>query len=528
MLVTDMRPLSMVEDEGFRQMIHVLNPGYTLPSRTHFTKLMERKYEQTFQAVKTDIKATQSKIALTTDVWTSVATEAYLGITCHYIGDEWNMKSICLTTMPLEERHSASNIAEWLGEVVARFEIPPSKIIAIVHDNGANIVAAAKVLEEKHGWSSVRCAGHTLQLVINSSLKHTNIEKAVGAARCLVEHFRKSELACNKLRQKQQQMGTTQHKLVQDVSTRWNSTFYMISRLLEQRWPVTATLSDSTVTQRGKRYLDLKVDQWSLLEELSTALKPFECATVFMSGEKYTTISAVPPLVKGLVKSTQTVVFESAAVQAFQVTATEQLQQRWKKETTFSDTAPNTVILSSALDPRFRKLKFLTPEQVFKVQAKVQTEAFEVRRDHQQQCDGVHEQTSVTSTTTVAAPAPTTPLSLLDSLLDSETSSEEEHREGEGEDPNSQVRNEVLTYFGEKPLPKEENPLHWWKANENRYPTLARLAKSYLCIPGTSTPSERLFSAAGNIASKKRASLSPEHVDMLTFLHCNAQFLVSQ
>ncbi|XP_061746780.1 uncharacterized protein LOC133545324 isoform X3 [Nerophis ophidion] len=51
MLLTDMRLLSMVEDEGFRLMIHVFNPGYTLPSRTHFTKLMERKYEQTFQAV---------------------------------------------------------------------------------------------------------------------------------------------------------------------------------------------------------------------------------------------------------------------------------------------------------------------------------------------------------------------------------------------------------------------------------------------------------------------------------------------
>ena len=393
-----------------------------------------------------------------------------------------------------------------------------------MHDNGANIVAAAKILEEKHGWSSVRCAGHTLQLAVNSSLKHSSIEKAVWVARCLVEHFRRSELACTKLRQKQQQMGTPQHKLVQDISTRWNSTFYMISRLLEQRWPVTATLSDSTVTQRGKRYLDLKADQWNLLEELSTALKPFECATVFMSGEKYTTISAVPPLVKGLVKSTQSVVFESAAVQAFQVTATEQLHQRWK-ETTFSDTAQNTVILSSALDPRFRKLRFLTPEQVFKVQAKVQTQAFEVRKDNQQQRDGVHEQTSVTSTITVAAPAPTTHVSLLHSLLDSETSSEEEQREGEGDDLNSQVRNEVLTYFGEKPHPKEENPLHWWKANENRYPTLAMLAKSYLCIPGTSTPSERLFSAAGNIASKKKASLSPEHVDMLTFLHCNAQFL---
>ena len=78
---------------------------------------------------------------------------------------------------------------------------------------------------------------HNLQLVISCSLKHSSIEKTVGAARCLMEHFRKSELACNKLRQKHQQMGTPQLKFVQDVSTRWNSTFYMIS----QRWPVTAT-----------------------------------------------------------------------------------------------------------------------------------------------------------------------------------------------------------------------------------------------------------------------------------------------
>lgn len=61
----------------------------------------------------------------------------------------------------------------------------------------------------------------------------------------------------------------------------------MMSRLLEQRWPVTATLSDPEVTHRGKHYLDLKSDQWTLLEELEQVLKPFEQATVFLSGEAY-------------------------------------------------------------------------------------------------------------------------------------------------------------------------------------------------------------------------------------------------
>ncbi|KAK9973178.1 hypothetical protein ABG768_023921, partial [Culter alburnus] len=72
--------------------------------------------------------------------------------------------------------------------------------------------------------------------------------KAFGAARTLIEHFRRSELANTKLKEKKQQMNTPQHKLIQDVTTQWNSTYFMLERLLEQRWPITAMLSDSEVT----------------------------------------------------------------------------------------------------------------------------------------------------------------------------------------------------------------------------------------------------------------------------------------
>lgn len=481
-------------------MLKSFNPSYTIPSRTHFARLLVKKYNATVDQVKSTISANDSKVPLTADIWTSVATEAYLGITCHYIGIDWQMKSICLSTMPLEERHTAQNIAGWLEEILDKFEILPDKISAIVHDNGANIVGAARLLEEKYGWASLRCTGHTLQLVLTSALKHQIIAKAFGPSRCLVEHFKRSELASTKLKQKQQQMGTTEHKLIQDVSTRWNSTYHMISRLLEQRWPVTATLSELTVTKTGKQYLDLKPDQWSLIEELSTALKPFDCATEYMSGEKYTTISSVPPLVKGLVKSMQGMDFETPGAQAFFHTAVEQLEQRWKRETTFCDTSHNTVILSSSLDPRFRKLKFLSSEDSFKVQVKVQMKAVEME---QLPPPCVQHHTAPDST----PPAPQkVPVSLIDSLLDSDTSSEEEAKEGEAEELSRKIRQEVLTYFGEKPIPKGENPLEWWKLNEVKYPYLSRLTKSYLCIPSTSTPAERLFSAAGNIASKKRAS----------------------
>ncbi|XP_057705119.1 E3 SUMO-protein ligase ZBED1-like [Corythoichthys intestinalis] len=286
MIIADMRPLSIVEDEGFKAMVSTFNPKYELPSRTFFTKQMEKKYDF-IKAKMTQALRETDNLALTTDIWTSISTEAYIGVTCHYIGKNWNMVSHSLTTMPLEERHTASNIAEWIEEVIAKFDIPAKKIKAVVHDNAANVIAAAKILEDRNGWASVRCAGHTLNLVVQSSLKfHQGISKCIAAARSLVEHFKKSELACTKLKDKQKQMGCKGNMLVQDVATRWNSTCAMLSRLQEQRWPVTATLSDPAVTQRGKHYLDLKPDQWNLIEELNQILEPFESATVFLSGQQ--------------------------------------------------------------------------------------------------------------------------------------------------------------------------------------------------------------------------------------------------
>lgn len=73
MIITDMRPLSMVEDQGFQKMISTFNPKYVLPSRTYFVKMMEKKYEEIKGKLKNTLKEADT-IALTTDIWTSVAT----------------------------------------------------------------------------------------------------------------------------------------------------------------------------------------------------------------------------------------------------------------------------------------------------------------------------------------------------------------------------------------------------------------------------------------------------------------------
>ena len=49
----------------------------------------------------------------------------------------------------------------------------------------------------------------------------------------------------------------------------------------------------------------------------------------------------------------------------------------------------------------------------------------------------------------------------------------------------------------------------------SQFPCLSCLAKKYLCMCGTSVPSERLFRKGGYIVNPLRNRLFPEHVNIL-------------
>jgi len=84
-------------------------------------------------------------------------------------------------------------------------------------------------------------------------------------------------------------------------------------------------------------------------------------------------------------------------------------------------------------------------------------------------------------------------------------------------------QNELDKYVKENAINKNACPLAWWKENSSRYPNISKLAKKYLCIPSTSTPSERAFSTAGNIITAKRNCLSGETAKWLIFLSHNTK-----
>ena len=84
MVARDIRPISVVEEDGFRQLMNYIELGYRVPSHTHIATMCRRIFSVKREKLKDEI-GTCAYIALTNDIWTSHATESYLTVTIHFI-----------------------------------------------------------------------------------------------------------------------------------------------------------------------------------------------------------------------------------------------------------------------------------------------------------------------------------------------------------------------------------------------------------------------------------------------------------
>lgn len=78
----------------------------------------------------------------------------------------------------------------------------------------------------------------------------------------------------------------------------------MLGRLLEQRWAVTAVLSDRTVTRlQDARTQEIRDEHWQIMEEIAPVLETLKCATTIMSSEKNVSISDIYPITFSLLNT---------------------------------------------------------------------------------------------------------------------------------------------------------------------------------------------------------------------------------
>ena len=172
------------------------------------------------------------------------------------------------------------------------------------------------------------------------------------------------------------------------------------------------------------------------------------------------------------------------------------------------DQSTGVAMLASVLDPRYKTLTFLTRERRAQPRAVIRDLVDEMASA------AVPEKRRKISEEKTSA---------MDFLLGGISVDEEEEQEKGSEGGASQsLSGHGASEFDEYSCTAGKNingnPSDWWRDNAGRFPSIARLAKKFLCVPATSVPAERVFSTAGNIVNAKRSCLTAEHSKCSCFL----------
>lgn len=94
MIILHGYPISMVEHYGFRKYSKTLQPGFKVPCRNTCRKDIIKRYEEEKLGIGTLLRKAASRIALTSDMWTSSnKKKGFMVVTAHFIDKAWKLQS---------------------------------------------------------------------------------------------------------------------------------------------------------------------------------------------------------------------------------------------------------------------------------------------------------------------------------------------------------------------------------------------------------------------------------------------------
>uniref|UniRef100_A0A1X7VAT2 HAT C-terminal dimerisation domain-containing protein n=1 Tax=Amphimedon queenslandica TaxID=400682 RepID=A0A1X7VAT2_AMPQE len=257
MVVKDLRPSSIVESEGFKDLLEVLDPRYTIVSRQYLQySLIPKQVSETVAKIKLSLQDTRF-CSVTLDIWSSRRMHAYLGVACHILIN-WEIVSYLLACRQIFGAHTGENILADFKDIAGDFQIKP-KIFKAITDNASNMKKAFQPISlpgfvlvdsdesededddsESLGISieeceeqdqldvldnleRISCFAHTLQLCIKDGITASRqVTKAIAKVAHIVNHVKKSTKATEKLE------SLFKKTLISKNETRWNSQLKMV------------------------------------------------------------------------------------------------------------------------------------------------------------------------------------------------------------------------------------------------------------------------------------------------------------
>ena len=253
--------------------------------------------------------------------------------------------------------------------------------------------------------------------------------------------------------------------------------------MLEQERAIRQVLSNDRKTSH-------LVPSWQdidVLESLDKALSPLADLTDILSGEKYVTISSVKPLLHHM---TSDILIRKEGDTQLTRDIKKKISAYLEKK--YENIEVNELLdVATFLDPRF-KMKFVEESDKDSVQERVVREGTYVAEQLSEEKEDNSRPESTGTAAVVTAPPAKKPK--LCTLLKLSMGGGDSSEKSQSLNPEEKAKAEVESYLRVPEQDVEGHPLHWWKAEERKYPILATLARKYLCVCASSSASERLFS----------------------------------
>lgn len=358
--------------------------------------------------------------------------------------------------------HTGEAIRDKLYGCVKKFEID-QKIVAITTDNesanGAKMDDLRSMIgREGSGFIHVRCFAQILNLAVKNGIK--TLIDYIKPIKTFVINTKSSTLRKDQFERIQSELLLDDEQcvlgfnkplsLINEVDTRWNSTFFMIERFSLLR----PAIEKSTAVQFD----------WNIITKLVEILEPFPYFSQNMSSEEAPTISYVVASADILYKHIRSYKGSNSKLDSMLSAIISKLDEYRKSLTN------DSVLLASILDPRI-KTNYIG-DNLDRIKA-------QLRRIIGNQTE---------------SPSQTKRRSVLDEMFIN----------------TSQETDELTMYISGGREPKDVDILNYWRTNQLTYPKLSRVARSMLCIQSTSVSSERVFSQAGLVDTQKRSRLDCE------------------
>lgn len=515
MLALDLQPSAMVENAGLNRLLEFLQPQYSLPTSSYFTSTaIPDMYERVKGVVLTHLKEAEGGVVhFTTSIWVSSQTREYLTLSAHWATYESHVRphgqdfhcSALLSVSQIDCDHDMHDIPKQLEYLWDTWITSAGlKKGFTVTDNNT-----IKNTLEDHGHVTMQCFGHTIDLIVSEAIKSQRmVQNLLSIARKICERVHRSATAKERLTELQRTHQLPENPLIQDVPSKWRTSFVMLERLVEQKVAI-----DELSIEFNFREI-ISCDQWEVMLSVCNALKPFDVAYREMSN-RTATLGQVIPLIHILNRKIDLLFDETVGIDTMLKCLKEALVGR----------------VSAALnDPRYTWATILDPR--YKTSLFTEEEAERFKQDLIQELD-------MSSSTSAADEKPPLPNGCDEAPVSSKTP--DSNKQGNLWSLMTDIRQNlnyeekpkspelaVLEYLEEDILDQSCDPLDYWNLKKFLWPNLAKVAARYLGCPPSIVPAETLFSTASVNCALNQPRPPLENLEGLLFLKVNLPLIYFQ